>query len=115
MCHPLLARGIFASVHLRRPKLLILKKLLIIPQSDELLFHRNAIPVEKAEPKRLKDRNDDINGKDDQCRGNGKDDQYRGDKEPWREIVAADVTTFSRLDNIRLADRALRIHVILVS
>ena len=106
MCHPLLARGIFASVHLRRPKLLILKKLLIIPQSDELLFHRNAIPVEKAEPKRLKDRDDDINGKDDQC---------RGDKEPWREIVAADVTTFSRLDNIRLADGALRIHVILVS
>ena len=106
MCHPLLARGILASVHLRRPKLLILKKLLIIPQSDELLFHRNAIPVEKAEPKRLKDRNDDINGKD---------DQYRGDKDPWREIVAADVTTFSRLDNIRLADRALRIHVILVS
>jgi hypothetical protein len=29
--------------------------------------------------------------------------------------VAADVATCSRLDNIRLADRALRIHVILVS
>ena len=90
----------------RRPKLLILKKLFVVREANEFLFHRNAIPVKKAEPKGLKDRDDDINRKDDRC---------RSDKKPRREIVAADVTTSSRLDNIRLADRALRIHVIFVS
>ena len=89
----------------RRPKLLILKKLFVVRETNEFLFDRDAIPVEKAEPERLKDRDNDINGKD---------DESRGDKKPGREIVAADVTTSSRLDNIRLADRALRIHVILV-
>ena len=88
----------------RRPKLLILKKLFVVRQTDELLFDRNPVPIEKAKPKGLKDRDDDINGKD---------DRRRSDKKPRRQIVAADVTPSSRLDNIRLASRALRIHVIL--
>ena len=87
----------------RRPKLLILKKLFVVRQSDELLFDRNPVPVEKTKPKGLKDGDDHVDRKD---------DRRRSEKKPRRQIVAADSTPSSRLDNTRLAGRALRIHVI---
>ena len=88
----------------RCPKLLIVKKLLIVGQTNEFLVDSNPIPLKKTEPEGLKDRDHHINGKD---------DRRRGDKKPRRKIVAAHSTPSFRRDNTRLAGCALRAHVIL--
>ena len=96
----------------RRPKLLVLKKLLVVGQTNELLVDSYPVPFKQTEPKGLKDWDHHINGED---------DRRRRDEEPRRKIMTADSappssaeqlppgwSRFANSRNLRRLEKALR-------